>query len=154
MTEQRGSSRTWMSPRATSQCPSIALSVMSYLSHQVATRLGKESWPEGPEGGHMSSPIRRMADFGRAVARAISRESLGLEGDICAPAVGDAVDGEFGGIAGVAGKGTPPRGRKHGFGTLSLGYRGSSPSSRSVLSPREHTRADDDFGVDLSKISW
>lgn len=141
-------------PRATSKSPSIALSAVSYLSRQVATRLGKESWPEGPESGHMSSPIRRMADFGRAMARAISGESLGLEGDFCAPAVGGAVDGEFGGNAGVAVKGTPPRGRKHGFGTLSLGYRGSSPASRGVVSPREHTRADDDFGVDLSKMSW
>lgn len=134
------------------------------LKWKVATRLGKESWPPGPEKTLESSPIRRrVARLGKVVARAMSRDPIAAWDEQVDAMSGSPTDGgsTYDGSSGVGRKENSPPNRRHGLGNLRRAYRSlspikqmSSPSLRAQTNQREQVASGDDFGVDLSKLVW
>ena len=121
---------------------------------QVATRLGKKS-DAAPKYAEAPSPLkRRISDFGKAVASAISRD------------IGPVSDAET-----VSGRSEPGGGGQRGNGDASQGPRavtkGGAPLSigrftvgvaginpRSPVERPQTMSDEDDFGVQLDDLSW
>ena len=121
---------------------------------QVATRLGKKS-DAAPKFTETTSPLkRRLSDFGKAVASAITRDNttfLEIEtepGRIESGGEGQRGNGDVFPTPRAAGKG----GTSLSIGRFTAGVAGMSP--RSPAERRRTVSDDADFGVQVDELSW
>lgn len=127
---------------------------LSPASLQVATRLGKKS-DAAPKFTDFPSPLkRRLSDFGKAVASAITRDNSTLSetetvsGRIEPAGVGQRGNGDAFPIQRAAGKG----GTSSSIGRFTASVAGMNPRSPAE---RRRTMSDDsDFGVQVDELSW
>lgn len=135
----------------------------------MATRLGKEA-PSSVVRAE-SSPLRRkLSSFGKAVVAVLSRDASAVESE---PVVtldhlpGDGNEDNIASALGAAGAGGVAAAAAHGNNHGGNGWRQRSvgiPGRANSRSPCRVARGnsggaaptvpDDDFGVDLSKLSW
>eukprot|EP00904_Undaria_pinnatifida_P004695 jgi/Undpi1/14226/HiC_scaffold_9.g03875.m1 len=135
--------------------PMITVEAVAFMvAEQVATRLGKKS-DAAPKFTETTSPLkRRLSDFGKAVASAITRDNttfLEIEtepGRIESGGEGQRGNGDVFPTPRAAGKG----GTSLSIGRFTAGVAGMSP--RSPAERRRTVSDDADFGVQVDELSW